>query len=87
MNLARPEPHMNIKQTVLIVCEGKKLIKEDLFDLMSAVDNKTKQRRVNMAITRARRNHKSFSNDNITPAKSESSTTVYELVEVMLKYI
>lgn len=23
MNLARPEPHMNIKQTVLIVCEGK----------------------------------------------------------------
>ena len=67
--------------------DGKKLIKEDLFDLMSAVDNKTKQRRVNMAITRARRNHKSFSNDNITPAKSESSTTVYELVEVMLKYI
>lgn len=63
-----------------------KKVSSDFFDLLMGVDEKTeKERRVDIAIRRAKRNHDRFNNQNCTPAKAESSTTVFCLVEVLLK--
>lgn len=58
-----------------------KKVTEDFFNLLNGVDNKT----VNLAIERARRNHQIHIQNSHTPAQSESCTTVYELVESILR--
>jgi hypothetical protein len=64
---------------------GTKLIEEDFFELLDGIDDKTKRKRVELAIVRAERNYNNF--DHINPAKEESSTTVFRLVSELLKYV
>lgn len=67
--------------------DGKvsKMISEDFFDLLDGIDDKTAKERKQLAIERAKRNHNQFYHH--TPAKAESSTTVFKLVEEIVKYI
>lgn len=65
--------------------EGSKTISSKIFDLLEGLDAKTNKSRQSLAIERAKRNHKRFDHKN--PASQESSTTVYELVEELLKYV
>ena len=48
-------------------------------------DDKTGKERKLLAIERANRNYNQF--DNINPSVEESSTTVFRLVEELIKYI
>jgi hypothetical protein len=70
-----------------VVYDGKKskLIDEDFFELLDGFDEKTDEKRVDLAIKRAERNYKHHNHSN--PAKEESTTTVYELVKELLKYV
>lgn len=67
--------------------EGKtnKTISEDIFDLLDSIDFKTGKNRKHLAIARAKRNYDKF--DHSSPAKEESSTTVFKIVEELLKYV
>ena len=65
---------------------GSKGISSQLFNLLEGHDEHGHSRRA-LAIKRARRNHKAFLGAGITPAKSESCTTVYELVEELQKFL
>lgn len=69
------------------IYDGKdsKLIEPHFFDLMLATDPITKKRRVDLAIKRAKEIFKN--KEHISPATEESSTTVYELVEEILKFV
>jgi hypothetical protein len=62
-----------------------KIITEEIFELLDGIDEKTKKERKITAIERAKRNYNQF--DHINPAKEESSTTVFRLVEELLKYV
>lgn len=64
---------------------NSKIISEELFEILDGVDEKTDKRRVELAITRAKRNYDKFDHSN--PAEEESSTTVFRLVEELLKYL
>ena len=64
---------------------GTKLIEEDFFELLDGIDNKTRRKRVELAIDRAERNYNHF--DHTNPAREESSTTVFRLVRELLKYV
>ena len=66
--------------------EDSKAITSQLFNLLEGCDEHGHSRR-ELAIKRAKRNHKVFLEDGITPAKSESCTTVYELVEELQKFL
>ncbi len=70
-----------------VTYDGKKskLITEDFFELLEGVDNKTNEKRVDLAIKRAERNYRKHSHAN--PAKEESTTTVFKLVQELLKYV
>ena len=57
--------------------KGSKVVTEDFFELLNE--------RVEPAITRAKRNYSLFDHSN--PAQEESSTTVFRLVEELLKYV
>ena len=63
---------------------GKKLVSKELFDLMYDIDRTTRKPRITLAIERAKRNDQMHMD--VDPAKAESSTTVYLLVEELLKY-
>lgn len=65
--------------------KNSKIINEDFFDLLDGIDEKTTKERKQLAIERARRI--SDLNSHNTPAKAESSTTVFKLVEEIVKYI
>lgn len=65
--------------------KGSKVITEEIFELLEGIDNKTKKERRSLAIERARRNYDQFDHSN--PAQEESSTTVYKLVEELIKYV
>ena len=65
--------------------EGDKFISECFFDLLSGVDSFTGRKRIELAISRAKRNYGQFSHH--SPAEEESSTTVFRLVEEILKYV
>jgi len=65
--------------------EGSKNITEDFFDFLSSIDFKTKKSRRDLAIKRAKRNHLQL--EHLNPADQESVTTVYKLVEMLLKYL
>jgi hypothetical protein len=65
--------------------EDSKKVTEDMFDLMMEIDEKTKKRRLDLAIARAKRNYDQF--NHAQPAAEESSTTVFRLAEELLKYV
>ncbi len=65
--------------------EGTKWISDDLYEHLMAIDDRTGLKRVDTAIRRARKNYKRL--DHRSPAEEESSTTVFRLVEELLKYI
>lgn len=64
---------------------GCKRINSDFFEILDGVDEKSGKKRIQLAISRAKRNWKRL--DHLTHARRESSTTVYKLIEVLLKYI
>lgn len=64
---------------------NSKIITEELFELLDGVDKKTKKERKILAIERAKRNYNHFDHANL--AIEESSTTVFRLVEELIKYI
>lgn len=64
---------------------GTKIVEEDFFELLDGFDEKTKYKRVDLAIARAVRNDKQF--DHTNPAREESSTTVFRLVQELLKHL
>lgn len=65
--------------------KSSKIITEPIFELLDGIDEKTRKERKVLAITRAKRNYNNFNHSN--PAKEESSTTVFKLVEELLKYV
>lgn len=65
--------------------ENSKLITEQIFELLEGIDMKTETYRVDLAIARARRNYNLL--PHTSPALEESSTTVFRLVEELLKYL
>ena len=65
--------------------KDSKIITEEFFDLLDGIDEKTKKERKILAIERAKRNYDQF--DHTNPANEESSTTVFRLVEELLKYV
>lgn len=64
--------------------ERSKIITEDIFEVLEGIDEKTNKERKVLAIQRAKRNYNQF--EHINPAIEESSTTVFRLVETLLKY-
>ena len=62
-----------------------KIITEEIFELLDSIDEKTQRDRKELAIDRAKRNYNQF--DHRNPAKEESSTTVFKLVEELIKYV
>ncbi len=65
--------------------ENSKIITEQIFELLQGIDTKSKTYRVDLAIDRAKRNYNLL--PHTSPALEESSTTVFRLVEELLKYI
>ncbi len=65
-------------------CE-KKVVTNSVFDLLQAIDRKTNNTRIQLALRRAKRIYDQYSHH--SPAEEESSTTVFRLVEEILKYI
>jgi len=64
---------------------GSKKVNEDFFSILDGTDTKTNKKRVELAIARAQKNYLSL--DHTSPAKEESSTTVFKLTEELLKYL
>jgi hypothetical protein len=62
--------------------QDSKLIGNDFFDLLLAVDPKTDKPRICQAIERAERLYERY--DHSSPATEESSTTVFRLVKMIL---
>jgi hypothetical protein len=65
--------------------EGNKTITEEIFEVLDGIDKKSNKERKRLAISRAERNYDLF--DHTNPANEESSTTVFRLVEELLKYV
>jgi hypothetical protein len=65
--------------------ESNKIITEEIFEVLDGVDEKTKKDRKRLAISRAEKIYSFF--DHTNPANEESSTTVFRLVEELLKYV
>lgn len=64
--------------------KADKQISEELFDVLMAIDNVTKVKRVDLAISRAKRNYKAVAH--LSPAEQQSVSTVFRLVEEIQKY-
>ena len=64
---------------------GNKVITEEIFEVLDGIDDKTNSERKVLAIQRAKRDYEQFEHN--YPATEESSTTVFRLVETLLKYI
>lgn len=64
--------------------KGTKLISESFFEILDSIDPGTGKIRVSQAIERAKKIIDKFDHNN--PAEKESSTTVFLLVEELLKY-
>lgn len=77
----------NLLKPYKLVYDGtkSKIISEDFFEFLDGIDEKTKKERKILAIERAKRNFNHF--DQINPAKEESTTTVFKLVEEVLRYV
>lgn len=64
--------------------ENSKIVTAEIFELLEGIDMKAETYRVELAIARAKRNYNHLPHTN--PALEESSTTVFRLVEELLKY-
>jgi hypothetical protein len=64
--------------------ENSKIITDEIFDLLDGIDTKAQTYRVDLAIARAKRNYNLL--PHTSPALEESSTTVFRLIEELLKY-
>ena len=67
--------------------DGKKskIITDDIFELLDGIDDKTGKERKRLAIERAEKCYDRFEHSN--PAIEESTTTVFRLVNELLKYL
>lgn len=67
--------------------DGKKskVITDDIFELLDGIDDKTGKERKRLAIERAEKSYNRFDHSN--PAIEESTTTVFRLVNELLKYL
>ena len=65
--------------------DSNKIITEEIFEVLDGIDKKTNKERKRLAILRAERNYDLF--DHTNPANEESSTTVFRLVEELLKFV
>jgi hypothetical protein len=65
--------------------KGSKTITEDFFEILIGVDAKTNRPRIELAISRAKRNYNLL--PHASPAIEESSTTVFKLAEEIMKFI
>ena len=87
--------HRDLYSKMINDCIGKsgieykgtsdKIVSEGFFNFMLVKDTVYNKRRIDLAIDRAIRNNKIQPEK--SPAKKESSTTVYKLVEEILKYM
>jgi hypothetical protein len=70
-----------------ITYDGKssKIITDEIFELLEGIDTKINKVRRDLAIERAKKNYAFFDHTNY--AEEESSTTVFKLVEELIKYI
>ncbi len=64
--------------------EGSKIITEEFFDILSSIDEHTQKSRIETAIKRAERNYKRWNHH--SPALEESTTTVYKLINEIMKF-
>jgi RloB-like protein len=64
--------------------ENSKIVEEQFFDIMNAIDAKTGEKRVNLAIKRAKSIYENIETTSF--AAAESSTTVFKLVEELIRY-
>lgn len=62
-----------------------KIVTDELFEILDGIDEKYNKARKLLAIERAKRNYDKFNHS--SPATEESSTTVFKLVEELLKYV
>lgn len=65
--------------------KGNKLITKEIFDILFAQDRPTDTPRIQLALRRAERIYGQHLH--VSPANEESTTTVFRLVEEILKYI
>jgi hypothetical protein len=65
--------------------EGSKTITDDFFEILDGIDAVTNRPRIDLAISRAKRNYNLLIH--ASPATEESSTTVFKLVEEILKSV
>ena len=65
--------------------DGSKLVTDVFFEILNGIDPASNRSRIELAITRAKRNYDFMSH--LRPADAESSTTVFKLVEEILKYV
>lgn len=63
---------------------GSKEITQEIFEVLMSLDEKTKKRRVELALKRAERNYDLYDHSNCS--EEESSTTVFKLVKEILSY-
>ncbi len=63
---------------------GDKIVSEKFFDLLMAIDEKTKTERIDLAIARAQRIYSKW--NHLNPAKEESTTRVFELMTELISY-
>lgn len=70
-----------------VTYNGKKdkVVSENFFNVLDGIDEFTGNERVSLAIERAKRNYGFFDHKNL--ADEQSSTTVFRLVEEMIKYV
>ncbi|MCA6516209.1 MAG: RloB domain-containing protein [Chitinophagaceae bacterium] len=64
--------------------DSSKIVTEEIFEVLDGTDTKTNKERKRLAILRAKKIYNRLNHSN--PAKEESSTTVFRLVEELLKY-
>ena len=64
---------------------GSKAITEDLFEILGSIDTKINIPRIELAISRAKKIYNQLTH--ASPATEESSTTVFRLVEEIMKFI
>lgn len=62
-----------------------KMVSPEMFELLDGMDDHTQKERRLLAIERAKRNYDKL--DRNSPALEESSTTVFKLVEELIKYL
>lgn len=65
--------------------KGSKIITEDFFEILDGIDTGTDRSRIELAISRSKKNYNQLTH--ASPATEESSSTVFRLAEEILKFI